>query len=323
MSRIVSALSRRFFGALTQPVAASVNKVGPIRRIKSDGLKIRIEEAKSSPFTFPAAERSQVKAVCTAEAYDFPQLRKYLSSRHTLSPFISDDVLHCQMKAWEQEAEVFVFENGSFVVWPGSQLPVGAIADELKRFEIGPIKTPEYEELEFAVEPCKEAHFQRETIILPAQSSNLLMTKLAFSNGLADSVKLATLENYLQAYISKVKHIPSALQHTGQMNLTRAQVLKLIGELLHFRALLNLHSELLDTPELYWSEPGLESLYLRTSRILETRTRINVLNKRLDYANDMAQFLRSHLSEQHGLKLEWGIIVLIAVEVAFELAHYL
>jgi uncharacterized Rmd1/YagE family protein len=222
------------------------------------------------------------------------------------------------------ESDVFIFQNGSFVVWPASNVdPTETISRLLSQFEIGPTDEREFEELQVIVEPCKEPHFERETIVLPQRSSKMLMTKLAFSNGLADSVKLATLESYLQAYIAKVKHIPSALQRDGRIDLTRGKVLRLIGELLHFRALLNLQSELIDTPELYWSEPALEHLYLRTSKILETRTRISVLNKRLDYANDMAQFLRSHLSEQHGLKLEWGIIVLIAVEVAFELAHYM
>ena len=49
---------------------------------------------------------------------------------------------------------------------------------------------------------------------------------------------------------------------------------------------------------------------------------MHVLNKKLDYANELSSVLREHLSEQHSLKLEWGIIVLIAVEVAFETLHW-
>lgn len=321
MSRLLGVLAKRLFAAQAQPVNASVNKIGPIRRIKSSNIQeINLEPSKD---VFPSTVKSVVKAVCTAEAYDFPRLRQHLETYHKLSPFISDDVIHCQVNNGSA-SDVFIFQNGSFVVWPASNNdPTEPISDILSQFEIGPTASREFEELQVVVEPCKEPHFERETVVLPLRSNNMLMTKLAFSNGLADSVKLATLESYLQDYIAKVKHIPSALQRLGRIDLTRAQVLKLIGELLHFRALLNLQSELIDTPELYWSEPALENLYLRTSRILETRTRINVLNKRLDYANDMAQFLRSHLSEQHGLKLEWGIIILIAVEVAFELAHFI
>jgi uncharacterized Rmd1/YagE family protein len=38
----------------------------------------------------------------------------------------------------------------------------------------------------------------------------------------------------------------------------------------------------------------------------------------MDYAQDIANVLRERLSETHGLRLEWIIILLIAVEVGFE-----
>lgn len=211
------------------------------------------------------------------------------------------------------------------MLWPSDRVDPKEGFAKIKQIlgdcEVGPFPETETEELDLVVSNTEKASFQGETIVIPQECD--VMTKLAFSNGLSDSVKLAMLERLLQKHIAKVKHIPGMLQKDGRIDLSRRQVLSLIGELLQFRAVLNLHSELIDTPELYWSEPSLEHLYLRTSRILETRTRISVLNKKLDYANEMAQLLRSHLNEQHGLKLEWGIIALIAVEVAFELAHYI
>ena len=148
-----------------------------------------------------------------------------------------------------------------------------------------------------------------------------LKEKLAFSNGLADSVKLGVLERMMDDHIDKVRNIPSSLMSENKVELSRKETLSLTGELLHFRAQLNLNSDLIDTPDIYWSEPKLEDLYLKISRILETRRRTAILNKKLDYAKEMAQVLSEHLAEKHGLKLEWGIIALIAVEVAFESFH--
>lgn len=267
-------------------------------------------------------------ALCTAESYNFKALREVLQARYRCSPLKCDDVLHCKLDV----GEVFFFENGSFVLWPNisegnMDVHLKSISSLVKEYETVSISNPEVEELEYQELPnLSNAKIEGECLLVPESGideSAKVMTRLAFSNGLADSVKLATLENYLQEHIEKVKHIPWMLQRGGKLIMTRSEVLKLIGELLHFRAVLNLQSELIDTPELYWSEPVLESLYLKTSRLLETRTRIAILNKKLDYANEMTQVLRSHLSEQHGLKLEWGIIALIAVEVFFELAHYI
>jgi required for meiotic nuclear division protein 1 len=159
-----------------------------------------------------------------------------------------------------------------------------------------------------------------ETIILNEETVSI-KEKLAFSNGLADSVKLGVLERMMDEHIDKVKNIPASLMSEKKVALSRKETLSLTGELLHFRAQLNLNSDLIDTPDIYWSEPKLEDLYLKISRVLETRRRTAILNKKLDYAKEMAQVLSEHLAEKHGLKLEWGIIALIAVEVAFETFH--
>lgn len=39
-----------------------------------------------------------------------------------------------------------------------------------------------------------------------------VLSKLALSNGLADSVKIATLENFIDDYIERVKDIPPILE---------------------------------------------------------------------------------------------------------------
>ena len=39
----------------------------------------------------------------------------------------------------------------------------------------------------------------------------------------------------------------------------------------------------------------------------------------MDYAQEIASVLRERLSEKHGLLLEWLIIVLISIEVLFEI----
>ena len=53
-------------------------------------------------------------------------------------------------------------------------------------------------------------------------------------------------------------------------------------------------------------------------RALDVGVRIKVLNEKMDYAQEIASVLRETLNERHSLRLEWGIIVLIAIEVVFE-----
>lgn len=39
------------------------------------------------------------------------------------------------------------------------------------------------------------------------------------------------------------------------------------------------------------------------------------MNEKLNHCTEMVELLRTHLSEKHSFRLEWGIIALIAVEV--------
>ena len=146
--------------------------------------------------------------------------------------------------------------------------------------------------------------------------------KLALSSGLARSVKLGVLETILEKHILKHRHIPQVLTSRKKLRISHKDVTSTVGELFILRGQLNLHSELLDSPDFCWSSNKMEEAFERISRNLDVRARIAVFNKKLDYANEVAEVLRNHLHEQHSLKLEWCIIILISVEIMFEAVHY-
>ena len=148
-----------------------------------------------------------------------------------------------------------------------------------------------------------------------------VLTKIAFSSGLARSTKLAVLETLFSTYLSTTLSIPRLLSHGSRLPYTRTTILQKTGQLLSLRAQLNLYSELTDSlPDLFWDskyELGLEGYYDMVGRALDVGVRIKVLNGKLDYATEIAEVLRGQLSERHGVRLEWIIIALITVEVGF------
>ncbi|KAK9534086.1 hypothetical protein VZT92_009158 [Zoarces viviparus] len=88
----------------------------------------------------------------------------------------------------------------------------------------------------------------------------------------------------------------------------------------HNRHCINLRSDLLITPDFYWDRENLEKLYDKTCQFLSINRRVNVVNEKLEHCSQLTDLMRSHLSEKHSLRLEWMIIILIAIEVMFELA---
>lgn len=46
------------------------------------------------------------------------------------------------------------------------------------------------------------------------------------------------------------------------------------------------------------------------------------MNEKLNHCIELADLVSSNLNDTHHVRLEWMIIVLIMVEVAFEVLHY-
>ncbi|TID14094.1 DUF155-domain-containing protein [Venturia nashicola] len=187
-----------------------------------------------------------------------------------------------------------------------------------------------------------------ETSLADIESPELstVLAKIAFSSGLARSTKLAVLERLTEAYFDSTRTIPTILSQGTPLPITRPALLRKAcetvglgsrlpfsrpfmlrktGELLSIRAQLNLYSELTDSlPDLFWDskhELGLEDYYSHVGKALDVGVRIKVLNDKLDYAQEIASVLRETLIERHNLRLEWIIIILIAIEVVFELGR--
>ncbi|ODV96601.1 hypothetical protein PACTADRAFT_48432 [Pachysolen tannophilus NRRL Y-2460] len=149
-----------------------------------------------------------------------------------------------------------------------------------------------------------------------------LLDKTAFAFGLSRSTRLAILESSLEQQIPLTRKSTEELCAGRKLRVNGTEVLRSIGKLLLLRGKLNLYSELIETPDLYWSEPNLEKIYRDISRNLDISPRINILNRKLDYATDESRAVLATLNEEKAVRLEWIIIYLIMVEVAFETFHF-
>ncbi|KAF1950221.1 DUF155-domain-containing protein [Byssothecium circinans] len=252
-----------------------------------------------------------------------------------------------------QQGDVFVFPSGTVVAWNVREREVIHLVSRVlvPAAEGSHLDTLETEDLDYLEDPTREnSEVVGDTIVLgtkaeaeisdatkePATDSidqrhevDTILAKIAFSSGLARSTKLAVLESLLSSYQHSTRQIPIMLSKGESISLqgksmpfTRSFILRKTGELLKIRAQLNLYSELTDSlPDIFWDsrhELGLEEYYDQVGRALDVGIRIKVLNEKIGFAQEIASVLRETLSEKHGLRLEWAIIALIAVEVVLE-----
>ncbi|CZR41386.1 uncharacterized protein FPRO_10975 [Fusarium proliferatum ET1] len=281
----------------------------------------------------PSDEPSNVvSATCVAESFKMPVVLEILSSHgFDIDPdgtgFDANEVVHAR---GVNGGDIFVFPSGTIVTW---SLPPDVVTRQIMRAaeEAHSIESREFEDLEFTTDTNREASVLKGDVIVlgtrkehkEADKLDTTLAKVAFSSGLARSTKLAVLETALTSYFESTRNIPALLSQGAGVPLGRKFILQKTGELLSLRARLNHYSELTDSlPDIFWdtsSDLGLEGYYEQVGRALDVNVRIRALNQKMDYAAEIASVLREMSSEQHGTRLEWIIIVLIAVEVIFEL----
>ncbi|EKM77337.1 hypothetical protein AGABI1DRAFT_43446, partial [Agaricus bisporus var. burnettii JB137-S8] len=106
-------------------------------------------------------------------------------------------------------------------------------------------------------------------------------------HALAQSTLLAHYETITQRVLSapSTLSIPRQLAESGGLKLRRHEALKLTGRLFKLRRDINLVSNVLDVPELFWSEASLKDLYDAVREYMEIGPRVQVLNEKLGVAS--------------------------------------
>lgn len=252
---------------------------------------------------------------CTASSYDIPRLFHTLQKNGPAQLF--RDLIHLQLKDGEEiKGEIFYFSYGTVVAWGLSADEELSLLHELKDFEREPLLKPELDEFTFVYGDIMKIEEDEITL----HNKNVL-TKLAISHGIAQSVKLTVFEEIIQKTIDHTKHLPNDLARKGKISLSRKEISRKLGELFIERNFINLHTEILDTPEFFWEHPELEPYYRRTSHYLDVSKRVEILNRRLNVVHELFEILSNELNHQHSSRLEWTIIILIVLEVAIAVFH--
>lgn len=85
--------------------------------------------------------------------------------------------------------------------------------------------------------------------------------------------------------------IPRSLARTGALQVKRRDALKITGKLFKLRRDVNLVSNVLDVPELFWSEASLKDLYDAVREYMEIGRRVEALNEKLGTASDLVSVI--------------------------------
>ncbi|XP_077005396.1 required for meiotic nuclear division protein 1 homolog isoform X2 [Tamandua tetradactyla] len=221
---------------------------------------------------------------------------------------------------------MFFFREGAAVFWNVRDKTMKHVMQVLEKHEIQPYEIAlvhwENEELNY-IKTEGQSKLHRGEIKLNSELDldDAILEKFAFSNALCLSVKLAIWEASLDKFIDSIQSIPEALKAGKKVKLSHEEVMQKIGELFALRHRINLSSDFLITPDFYWDRENLEELYDKTCQFLSIARRVKVMNEKLQHCMELTDLMRNHLNEKRALRLEWMIVILITIEVMFEMGR--
>ncbi|XP_023166898.1 required for meiotic nuclear division protein 1 homolog [Drosophila hydei] len=291
----------------------------------------------------------------TADEYNLEELHAALKQQNLYETkrFFSTDNLGVEQNVLfvtakyptgSRPREIFFFREGSVVFWNCNDIETNNVLSFLRNFEresyVSTLVHGESEVMPYTyiastavdvegdlVAECSDmnvasrAFFQNGKFYVTQDSDNFLY-KYTFSNAIAQSIKLGIWEATLDRYIDSMEYLTEDLKRGRRLRISRASMLRKTGELFALRHSINLSSDLLDAPDFYWDREELEVLYLQVCSYFSITRRTKVMNEKINHCVELAELVSHNLNDAHHIRLEWMIIILIMVEVGFEILHF-
>lgn len=169
------------------------------------------------------------------------------------NPFRHADDRTSQMNRLAPEAkkfaEMFVFSYGVVVFWNFSERQEKDILADLTFADAEddpslltrPLEEDDFETEEFHFEysaDVKRPRVFNDMITLLPRSDHMI--KLTISHAIAQSTKLCFFEERMGDTMSDAQHVPKTLALTGELNMTRTEIVKILGRLFKSRVDINL-----------------------------------------------------------------------------------
>ena len=109
------------------------------------------------------------------------------------------------------------------------------------------------------------------------------------------------------------------MRDKGLINLSVNEISKMVGLIFLKRSEVNLQSDILDTPDLFWEFDDIEANYNRLRLHLDLCRRIEILNKRMKILKDLYDVLNNEIKTQNKFSLVWIVVYLIVLEIFISL----
>ncbi|KAL1704789.1 hypothetical protein EV121DRAFT_259314 [Schizophyllum commune] len=206
------------------------------------------------------------------------------------------------------EAEIFLFQYGTVVLWGMSEPQERRFLSTLKKFEVDKLPPHEVEMEDLNFYYANYSRIYNDVITLRRGSSYIsrsVYPTLSRTRRISPKSSARPARSPCPTQVRRIVDDPNPILTP------RLDIMQKIGQLFLLRNNINSVGSVLDSPTF----PDLQPLYDAARSYLEIPQRINLLNTRVEVLQDLLQLLKESVSSRHAERLEQVVIALIAIEI--------
>lgn len=179
----------------------------------------------------------------------------------------------------------------------------------------GQVQLPYREEYRLEIDPECEPAIANECAVMPRYDLAFLDI-ICFV--IAKSVALERIEERIDLVFDEVEGLIANLGK-GRLELPDRDMARLTSSILSFKFTSIAHIMVLDKPDITWDNPEADRLYLTMASMFELNQRYQEIKHKSETLLDMTDVFASLSHARRSARLEWIIIILIAIEIVIYL----
>lgn len=211
----------------------------------------------------------------------------------------------------------FLFRYGVAVFVGLSAFEEDDVVRSLRPRLTNPVEPPDTDLVQIFVRPDREDQVDPSGGLLLREASPERLQIVA--NVLSKSVVLSHYEARIAEAFDQIEPLADRLQRTGATGSQARQLLQHIGRVLLTQHRMVARVEVEEKPDVLWDHPELERLYARLEDEYELAERSRAMERKLALIGKTVDTLLDLVQNQRSVRLEWYIIVLIALELLLSL----
>ena len=209
-----------------------------------------------------------------------------------------------------------IYPYGAIVFFNATTSATVELITRCQRYVSQLFSTPETEQFTVLIQPDEpEGIIDNKVTIQKASKEHLEI----IGDALAKSVILEYHENRIGSLFEKIEPIAKSFKERGKLGYRANDLLKHIGASLLMAQEMVGKIEITEKPLLLWEHSELEPLHAQLVEDLELFERQSSLERKIELISRTAHISLEVLQQYHSIRLEWYIIILIAIEIGLQL----